>query len=346
MLKVHIIRLLPDLPVVELLRPNLGIAPSGRWTERYVQPAKPVVEIVEAAENADFLLLPHNYNLVRMNRDYIAEFEHIAEKMGKKIIIFFTGDSSERVSVGNALIFRHSQYASLLAKNEIILPGYAEDLEREKGFVPRTKSEKAIVGFCGWAGIETLEEELKLAAKSLPKRIMAVFRPEILIRQRGLWWRRRVLRIVSHSARVRSNFIIRRSYSGNEKTIELDTARAKREYVENISGSDFTLAIRGDGNFSTRFFEVLSLGRVPILLDTDCPLPLEDEIDYSKFILRIPWQDADRIDRIVEHLYAGLSDAEFVEMQRAARLAFDKYLRLDAYFNRVFTEEYLAKYKV
>ena len=81
----------------------------------------PVVELSQTVDEADALLIPHNYNLVRNNTKYLASFEDLAEKSGKKILIFFPGDSAETVPIANAVIFRNSQYRYSLKDNEIIL---------------------------------------------------------------------------------------------------------------------------------------------------------------------------------------------------------------------------------
>ena len=43
--------------------------------------------------------------------------------------------------------------------------------------------------------------------------------------------------------------------------------------------------MRGAGNFSYRFYEALSFGRIPILIDTDTLLPLQTKIEWSEHII-------------------------------------------------------------
>ena len=77
------------------------------------------------------------------------------------------------------------------------------------------------------------------------------------------------------------NFIIRNSYSSHANTIELLAEEARGQYIDNILKSDLSLAVRGDANISCRFYEILSLGRVPLFVDTDCVLPMENVVDYK-----------------------------------------------------------------
>ncbi|MFA6459160.1 MAG: exostosin family protein [Candidatus Paceibacterota bacterium] len=337
MLKAYIGEIKKGLPLAEVIRPNFGIGKTGgRWTERYVELRDPVLEIVEQPEQADFLLVPHNYNLIKRDVEYLAQFEFLAIGHEKKVVIFFPGDSSETVMVKNSIIFRNSQYRSDLKSNEIILPGYVEDLGSGIDLFPRKKGDRPIIGFCGWAGFRTGFESLKFWIKTLPLFVASIFDEKAILHIKGVWWRKKILARLRQSEEIITKFIIRRTYSGNEKTIELDLEQAKREYVENILQSDFTLCVKGDGNFSTRFYETLSLGRIPLLLDTECVLPMEAEIDYSEFVFKIDHKDYRNISSVVSKFFRELSEERYMAMQTRAREVFISHLRLDAYFNRIF----------
>ncbi len=118
---------------------------------------------------------------------------------------------------------------------------------------------------------------------------------------------------------IRTRFIIRRSFSGAHRTIELDPARARREFIDNIIDGDFVLAPKGDGNYSNRFLEVLSLGRIPVLVDTDVVLPLEHVIDYAQVVVRVPMGRVDETPKYVRDFYDALNDREWEERQQKAR---------------------------
>lgn len=48
--------------------------------------------------------------------------------------------------------------------------------------------------------------------------------------------------------------------------------------ITDIQNADFILSVKGDGSFFCRFYEALSLGRIPFFIDTDCILPFENMI--------------------------------------------------------------------
>lgn len=160
----------------------------------------------------------------------------------------------------------------------------------------------------------------------------------VRVYKKGLWYRRKVMRLLARDPRIETHFIVRKTFSANTKTISLDPETARREYIENMRDSDFVLASKGDGNFSVRFYEAISMGRIPIVIDTDMVFPLEDFVHYDDFILRVPYTDIDRLADIVVDFYTNLTEEKFVAMQKAARVAYERYLRYDAFFNTLFTQ--------
>jgi hypothetical protein len=224
-----------------------------------------------------------------------------------------------------------SQYKSSKRDNEIIIPAYAADLSYGQPLVYRNKQYKPVVGFCGWGRLNNLSSKISFYIKNL-----------FILRgpcRQGLYFRKMAIDILNKSSTIKTNFMIRSSYSANEKTIELNAQKAREEYKNNMIDSDFILAPKGDGNYSVRFFEALSLGRVPVLIDTDCPLPLENKIDYSKFVLRVSYRDISKLDKIISDFYKNLSEEEWLSMQKEARNTFDQYLRIDVFFRYIFNYE-------
>ena len=73
--------------------------------------------------------------------------------------------------------------------------------------------------------------------------------------------------------------------------------------------------MRGAGNWSFRFFETLSAGRIPVLIDTDSALPLEDRVDWSLHVCRVPVGRLPEAAEIVAAHHRGLGPAGFREVQ-------------------------------
>lgn len=295
-------------------------------------------EFVADIASCDYVLFPH---AVKSKHDPLrAAVERArasADAAGKPLLVFVGGDLSHDVFIDGVIVLKGSQYGHLRRANEIIVPPISVDFAESFAIVPRPKGERPVVSFCGWAGFASASAYGKYVLRNLATDLLALLRPAAVVHKKGLYWRRRALAALSGDARIDTRFIVRTSFSANAKTISLDPTTARREYVENMRDSDYVLAPKGDGNFSVRFYEAISMGRIPILIDTDVVLPLADSVDYGKFVLRVPWQDAGRIADIVAEFHARLSDEEFRAMQAAARAAFAEHLRYDRFFDELFS---------
>lgn len=300
--------------------------------------------VMDPAE-AEVLAIPHYWGQVRSNQPYLNSLVDLAEKFSKKIIIIAPGDSDAEINIPNSIILRNSQYKSTLRPNEIIIPGFADDLLGGRDLVIRKKGPRPVVGFCGWAGFVSGDKYCRYLVKILISKLKVLLGDRgALVRRQGLWFRRKALKILGASKLITTNFIIRRSYSGTNKTAELDLKQARAEYIENMVGSDFILCVKGDGNFSVRFFEALSLGRIPLLVDTDCPLPLEDLINYDEFLVKVDCCDMSSLPSKTAEIYQAWSDEEYEKKQRRVREVFDQYLQIDKFFQIVLSRDYLQSY--
>ena len=288
-----------------------------------------IYTVADNPKDADYIAIPYNYFSVKNMSGYLEECVLIAQSANKKILIFAYGDSDEEINIPNSIIFRTSQYSYKKKGNEIVMPAYVEDLGSDD-FIKRFKKDaKPVVSFVGWAGFKNFSQRIKYFYKILTK---------TNLHRQGLYFRRKALGILSKSNLVSTAFVIRSSYSGHKNTIELNPEEARKEFIEKIKDSDFSLAVKGDGNYSLRFYEILSLGRIPVLIDTDCLLPMEDKIKYDDFILRVDYKKIDKIDQIISDYYKKLKGDNFVTMQEKAREMFSKYLNIRSFFVIVFKE--------
>jgi hypothetical protein len=293
-------------------------------------------EFVRTIAECDYVLIPQFVKYA--NQHWLSYFEPIktdAKRHGKEVIVFIGGDLGYRSHIDGALCFVRSTFRHVIRDNEIACPGFVEDLSETYGLPIRSKHQTPVVSFCGFAGFKDFKTHAKYIIKNLALDGAAIVtrNPKLKVYKRGIYFRRRAMCILEKNFRVETSFIVRQTFSGNTSSIELDPQKARADYVANMLDSDFVLSPKGDGNYSARFFEALSLGRIPLVVDTDMVLPLEKTIDYSKFCLRVSHTQLHQLGNIVADFYDSLTDEQFVAMQKAAREAFRKYLRYDSYFN-------------
>ncbi len=324
---------------VELLFPFWGIAaketmPYVRAAALQYQYSKDDFTLVERIEDADFVLMPYPYDRFRaINPDKVRMIEEEAHMARKPLLIDGSGDIEHPIRIPNSVILRVSQYRYSKQQNEVTVPFVAEDLlESYAGgqLQLRTKPESPSVGFTGWAGM-SLKKRLKTHLKELSVTLAAIFNNERGAEHKGILFRKKSLKALEASTRVEPHFKTRATYSGHVKTIEGSVEDNRREFVENLLESDYALCVKGDANSSVRFYEALSLGRIPLFLDTACVLPLEDKIDYRSFSVFVDWRDTDKIAEILANFHASVSPQRFEWMQKEARRVYREYLRFDSF---------------
>jgi len=287
--------------------------------------------LVEDPVAADFFVVPQSIKARSSAHDvYLNEIAALARTHGKQVLIFLSGDYAHRVHIDRPefIVFKGTEYRSSQRQNEVVFAPFVEDLSYERRVVARKKGVRPVVSFCGYAGFPTFLAEAKFQIETAARMLAGDE-----VHARGIHFRRRAMRILERDSRIETRFIVRNSFSGNLSTAANDAATLRKEYLDNLEAGDFVLAPKGDANYSSRFFEALSLGRIPILIDTETVLPLSSKIDYDQFILRVPYQDVGSLGARVAAFWSGLSPEQYEIMQQRAREAFKTYLRYDAYFN-------------
>ncbi|HEV8590563.1 MAG TPA: exostosin family protein [Pyrinomonadaceae bacterium] len=287
--------------------------------------------LVSDIREADMILMPYNHNSLRTKYpDLLAEGKRLGKESGKLLVIESAIDIEHPAEEG-AIMLRYGGYRFLPDPQAIQMPPYADDLlawSGKKEITVREKSGKPSVGFAGWGSLPLLQS-IRTVTKELPDRTRALFDKRYGACKKGVFFRRQVLKVLQASNKVTCNFLIRSSYSGHAATAEKSLEELRAEFVENLEGSDYALDVRGDPNVSVRLFESLSLGRIPLILDTERHFPFSDVLDYDTFSVRVDFRDLKKTSDILAAFHASLTPQKFVAMQHAARDAYVNYFRLD-----------------
>ena len=91
----------------------------------------------------------------------------------------------------------------------------------------------------------------------------------------------------------------------------------------------------GGGNFSLRFYEALSCGRIPVFVDTDCVLPFHDTIDWRRYGV---WCDQSELPDIADKVadfHARLDARAFATLQRSCRTLWEERLSALGFFSHL-----------
>lgn len=298
------------------------------------------VERVSDAKEAHAIVLSNNFKdpLTDESRAHVKKYADLGERIGKPVCVLSLGDfTDEAVFDPRVYVLRLSLYKDLASPRDISLPSLTED-NATSGITFRPKNERPRVSFCGMGDLLGWRSWL-LRFKNFGFDIRAIFNENWCAHKLGVYWRQAAMRACERSSLVETHFIIRKTFSGNKRTIELDPVQARREYLDSIINSDFVIAPKGDGNYSNRFLKTLCLGRFPVLTDTNVVLPLEDVIDYSLISVRVPMNRVRETPTYIRKFYDSLTEEEWQQRQQLARDIFQKYLRQDSFLRYFFTEK-------
>ena len=125
------------------------------------------------------------------------------------------------------------------------------------------------------------------------------------------------------------DFILRPGWGG------IGTWDDKRDYIKNLNNNLYCLCSRGEGNYSYRLGETLMMGRIPILLDTDCILPFRESIPYETNCIFITENDIPHVKEIVMDFHERHSEDDLIRIQKENRSLWEKYFVPDKMFQQI-----------
>lgn len=297
---------------------------TGRFDE-YQRVGKDFFTLVNTIEEADVAVLPHQW---RGFDEKTEAFCQQAAHAGKKVVIFFNHDSSEPIPVKNAVIFRTSFSQSTREAHEFSQPAWSEDFVKRYygGNLPiREKSSRPTVSYCGYAANWKFRVKKLLRFKNLHP---------------GTSLRTEALDRLKKCKNITANFIIRAGFWANvyrngNSVDPSEISRVRKEFVENIAESDYVLCARGGGNFSYRLYETLSLGRIPVFINTDCVLPFEKEVPWKEMCVWVEEKDIETIAEKVLAFHQALSPEQFIELQKRNRKIWQEWLSPVGFFKNM-----------
>ena len=300
-------------------------------------------EEVDSPGDADVHLLTMKWN------DYV-DFKRIdvawqaydeALRWKKPFVVFSGGDSTANLPFPKAILFEPSSYRTRRNQRGVLrhaMPAFVDDyLARycEGKLQTKSKGRTPRVGFCGQTAVSgmrsagrTMVHAAHYAAYSLG---LLRWEPTPYDTAR---LRQRVLRLLEKSPAVACDFIQRARYRAGEESAGRDPFHPTRmEFIQNILRNDYTVCARGGGNFSQRFYEVLSLGRIPVFVDTDCLLPFDQQVNYRDYCVWVEQSEIDRIGEKVADFHGTLPEKRFTELQHECRELWGGYLSMNGFYS-------------
>ncbi|GAA3621381.1 hypothetical protein [Flavivirga jejuensis] len=297
-------------------------------------------KIVNDINNSDVIVLPLEY--VYSLKFYKSTIDNILDKakqLDKPIWVYSGGDFGYTLQDKSIFNFRLGGFKSKLNERTIIIPSFINDpyqINLEKDFSPLQKNKIPEIGFVGHAKtgvLKYLKEFLafiKINLKRILKKELKDYQPFYPSSIK----RAKYLKTLKKSDKLKTNFILRDTYRAGVKT-EIEKQKTTETFYQNIVKNPYTFCIRGAGNFSVRFYETLAVGRIPVLINTDCQLPLSNKIDWKKHCLIIDDEQTKTLEQQILNFHKKINEENFIKLQENNRLLWNKYLRREFFFKHI-----------
>tara|TARA_B100000945_G_C20400103_1_gene606858 strand:- start:428 stop:1462 length:1035 start_codon:yes stop_codon:yes gene_type:complete len=296
------------------------------------------VKLVNDIESCDVILLPLSWNYyLKYNKKREADnFIKKANLINKKILIWFTGDYFCLKKSNNIISIRQSCYKSMEIENEFALPVFINDPFqnlRINKIKHSKKLEKPSIGFCGQVDnslIRTFFKSILRFQKNIKYYLgYSHWYPEKIIPP--TYYRKIVLDQIENNKQIDTQFIRRKFYHGRD----INEKEAKKAFLNNILKTNYTICIRGTGNFSKRFYETLALGRIPIYVNLDSKLPFQDIINWKQHVVWVESYEIPNIVNKVLSFHNALTKEEFIELQESNRILWQQYLSFSGFYKKL-----------
>lgn len=292
--------------------------------------------------DSDYLLLPSIWNYFIDNNKLILAKDVIklSKIHKKKTIVFCTGDYTANGPFEDCIIIQSSAFKSRSGYNGndlLAMPTFINDYLRtycQDKLNFRDYEIKPVVGFCGQSNgtrFDYARRKAHITEMNLRYKLgFLKWEPPNIEPTR---FRHNILKTIASCSGVQTNFLMRTKYrAGYRPKIKDPFHTTRLEFVNNIINSDYTLCMRGGGNFSVRFYETLALGRIPIFINTDCILPFDEMINYKDYMVWVEESELPFINQKILDFHNSLNPAKFTELQQACRTLWQTYLTKDGFY--------------
>jgi hypothetical protein len=302
-------------------------------------------QVVDNLAQGDLAVLPMTWNhyLKHGVMSQARDFVNAARRVGRPILSYVSGDEGVTVPAefDDVYVVRVSGFRSEKRQRQVAQPVFFEDPlkrypELESYDRPVGAEPRPMIGFCGQSSVNLMKlgvDVVRGCCRNIQFHLgyrqeepQPVYPPTFL--------RARAMKVLAASPLLKTRFISRARYRGGATDDEM-RERTSREFYENIAETDYTLCVRGGGNFSKRFYETLAMGRIPVLVDTDCLLPFEPDLHWDDYIVRVSRDDLKSLPRRIAGHFASLNKAGLEEQKRKCRQMWSEWLSFGNYHRRI-----------
>lgn len=312
----------------------------------------PLFQMTDMVVEADFAILPLSIEYFQSahQKRYLNSFIAEAKQNKKPILLFSTGDFGTTRQDKTVFTLRLGGFDSKLDIRTEIMSPFIEDplLFLNTAFKVLAKTKQPHIGFVGHAngGVLKYIKEVLLFVKGNVRRTIGIDTTDCQSFYPSSYYRSVYLKRIQSNKEIVTSFIFRKQYQGGVVT-DVDKKQISLEFYTNIFENQYVFCLRGTGNFSVRFYETLALGRIPVVVNTDCRFPFRTQINWAKHCLIIAEHEVGAIAEKIINFHNALTDAEFRQLQQSNRVLWEMYFTKENYFVQYakVVQEYLLNKK-
>jgi len=141
-------------------------------------------------------------------------------------------------------------------------------------------------------------------------------------------YRKNLLQALKDDLDIEANFILRDKFWGEAP----HHPNLISDFSHNLSNNHLQACDRGRGNFSMRFYQTLSAGRIPLISNVDMPLPFEDLIKWDEAIIR-----GASVEEALENIKRLKGVGEIFRRQIQCQKIYSEFFEPNQYFKNLFT---------
>jgi hypothetical protein len=308
---------------------------AGEWVD-----AVPNVVVSASLGSADIAVLP--FDLEVCGDELYARARYLATQAlaeGKVMLVFCQGDVEYPAPGPNCVVLRTSSSRRSLGPSDVVMPAWIADPATKIPLDVRPWGTTPTVNFVGHAYPLGMDHggPGRAAVKWLKAGLRAFATSAGMDAHLG--WPPAHLHRVAAVAALRSARGLDAQVVLRQAMTRLDQGPSEADallldYLRRILASDYTLAVRGAGNYSYRLYESLAVGRPAVSVRTGDVRPCVNDVPWEAITIDVPLRRLSGLGPAVRRGHL-IHQHDWPELQTLCRQSWVDWLSAPAYFRRL-----------
>ena len=303
-------------------------------------------------KDCDFCVFPIWYKIDFFEK--LKKESDLAKKYNKKIVVFYSSDNEVPIpNLGNLIVFRTS-LRNDSPNYEYLLPTFIPSIWNDKKSSSNKNLNNITIWYTWYSWKITIWlyflyflRKIKFVRyiawlRSYHTKILNLFKKRIknpTIKKESLAflllqsWSWKFYRQKCINSLKKSYY----TFKFAERKGVLDPMlqwKMRKEYIDNIYNSTFTLVVRWYWNYAHRLYETMSAWKIPLFVDTHCRLPFKNKINYNDLFLIIPFSDINHLDIYIwKFLQKNWNNLKKIE--KDIHDVYENYYKMESFFPKI-----------